>query len=116
VSAPLERPDHGTVLRSFAGVVPVDPDAVLDQLAVALKPTIPEGGSFSTDRTQRLLVQQGGWWYRAEYRVLPDPEGSRIEFEIVNVAQPAHWAGPITGRAVLKSAPSGFQRLLSDLR
>jgi len=113
--APLERPAHGTLLRSFAGTVHVDPQVAYDKLAVALAPTSPEGGSFEVDPVRRLLVLQGGWWYRAEYRVLADPEGSRIEFEIVNVAQPAHWAGPITGRSALKAAPAAFSALLTSL-
>lgn len=115
MGAPLERPARGTVLRSLTGTVAMAPDAVFDRLAVALKPTSPEGGSFSTDSGQRLLVQQGGWWYRAEYRVLDHPEGSRVELEIVNVAQPAHWLGPITGRDVLRAAPEAFRALLSAL-
>lgn len=69
MAAPLERPDHGTVLRSFAGTVHVSPDVAYEKLAVALAPTSAEDGSFSVDPVQRLLVQQGGWWYRAEYRV-----------------------------------------------
>lgn len=115
MGAPLERPTHGTVLRSLAGTVALTPDAVVERLAVALKPASPEGGSFAVDRTRRLLVQQGGWWYRAEYRVLEHPGGSRVELEIVNVAQPAHWLGPITGRNELRAAPESFRVLLSAL-
>lgn len=95
---------------------------------------------------EREIVQQGGWWYRGEYRVMPEPtdatesaddrdpaeaaeasessdieeraaaaSGTRLEFEIVNVAQSWHWAGPIAGRRVLADAPYGFHALLSEV-
>jgi hypothetical protein len=80
-----------------------------------IRPDSPEGGSFATDPARRLLVSQGGWWYRGEWRVLPDPAGSRVECEIVNVARTAHWAGPVAGRAVLKAAPEAFRALLAEL-
>jgi hypothetical protein len=111
----LERPERGTLLRSYAGSVPADPDRVFAALVPRLSPPTPEGGSFAHDPVTRELVVQGGWWYRGEWRVLPDPDGSRIEYEIVNVAQPAHWLGPITGRRELKAAPSAFARLLGEL-
>ena len=113
MAAPLERPAHGTLLRSLAGTVPVPRDVVFARLSAALAPSSREGGSFSTDPARGLLVQQGGWWYRAEYRVLDHPEGTRVELEIVNVAQPAHWLGPITGRNELRAAPESFRALLS---
>lgn len=107
----LDRPDHGTLLRSFAGHVDVAPALAFDRLVERLRGT----ENFEADPVSRRIVQQGGWWYRAEYRVLADGAGSRVEFEIVNVAQPLHWAGPITGRKELRAAPEVFQMLLSRL-
>lgn len=113
--APLERPAHGTVLREFGDLVPGDPDAVFAEVLDRVRPTSPEGGNLSTDPVQRLIVVQGGWWYRGEYRVTPDPVGSRLGLTIVNVAKPAHWAGPITGRSVLRASDQAFRQLVEEL-
>ena len=113
--APLERPARGTLLRSFAGTVPAPPGRVFEELLARARPTSPEGGSLSTDPVVGLIVVQGGWWYRGEYRVSADPAGSRLELAIVNVAAPAHWAGPLTGRSVLRASPAAFERLVAEL-
>jgi hypothetical protein len=91
------------------------PDAVFAALRTRL-----DGGDahFAADPDARLIVQQGDWWYRGEYRVLPDPggtDGSRVEYEIVNVAPKAHWMGPIAGRDVLRASPAAFAALLGEL-
>jgi hypothetical protein len=103
------------VLRSFAGTVPAAPDRVFESLLARVSPMSPEGGNLSADPIARLVAVQGGWWYRGEYRVSADPAGSRLELTIVNVAAPAHWAGPITGRSVLRASPAVFERLVADL-
>ena len=113
--APLDRPSRGTPLRSFAGTVSGAPDAVFAEVLRRVAPGSPEGGHLSSDPVRRLVVVQGGWWYRGEWRVIPDGTGSRIEYEIVNVAQPAHWAGPLTGRRELRAAPAAFSALLREL-
>ena len=113
--APLERPARGTVLRTYAGTVPASPDSVFEDVLARVRPTSPEGGSLSTDPVRRLIVVQGGWWYRGEYRVSADPGGSRLELTIVNVATPAHWMGPITGRSVLRASPAAFEQLIAEL-
>jgi hypothetical protein len=114
--APLDLPAKHTVLRSFAGHLDADPDAVFAVLARLLVPGDEAGGHFLADPGWRLVVVQGDWWYRGEYRVLPeDGGGSRIEYEIINVAQKAHWAGALTGRGVMNAAPAAFRRLLDDV-
>jgi hypothetical protein len=113
--APLERPKRGTVLRAFAGTVAAPPASVFDAVLQRVRPARPEGGNLSTDPQARLIVVQGGWWYRAEYRVSADPGGSRLDLTLVNVAEPAHWLGPFTGRAVLRASPAAFERLVREL-
>lgn len=113
--APLERPARGTVLREFAGIVPGDPADVFAGVLARVRPSSPEGGNLSTDPARGLIVVQGGWWYRAEYRVSEDPAGSRVGMSIVNVARPAHWAGPLTGRAVLRASGAAFDQLIDEL-
>jgi hypothetical protein len=99
--APKERPAKHTVLREFAGTVAAPPEKVL----AALPGT----------RYGSLVVEQGEWWYRAEYRVTAADRGSRVELTIVNVAQSGHWAAPIAGRDVLRWAERAFTELLRSL-
>jgi beta-glucanase (GH16 family) len=113
--ASLERPAKNTPLLALAGVVHADADTTYDALAELVIPDESQASSFVRDDDTRTLVLQGGWWYRGEYRVLPHEEGARVEHELVNVAQTAHWAGPITGRSVIADTPALFQQLLTDL-
>ncbi|NQX12804.1 hypothetical protein HQQ80_14290 [Microbacteriaceae bacterium VKM Ac-2855] len=113
-AAPLDRPLRNTTLLALAGVVHAEPDAVFAALAAALHPT-DETGAFTADAATRTIVRQGGWWYRAEWRALPDEAGTRVEHELVNVAKPAHGVGAITGRRVVREAPGAFQQLLTRL-
>jgi hypothetical protein len=119
--ASLDLPAKHTVLRSFAGHLAAPPDAVYALLAQQLAPGDETGGHFLTDPARHLVIVQGDWWYRGEYRVLPEEAGSggshsadesRIEHEILNVAQFAHWAGAIAARGVVDAAPNAFRRLL----
>jgi hypothetical protein len=113
--APLDPPPKHTVLRSFAGHLEAAPEAVYTLLAKQLAPGDETGEHFLADPASRLVVVEGDWWYRGEYRVLPEDGGSRIEHEILNIAPVAHWAGALTGRSVVARAGSAFRRLLSDL-
>lgn len=123
---PLRRPERHTVLRSFAGHLDAAPDAVFS----ALRQRMSAAPGVAVDAAGREIVQQGGWWYRGEYRVMAEPadadagadaaaaaaaSGTRLEYEIVNVAASWHWAGPIAGRRVLADAPYGFHALLSEI-
>ena len=108
----LERPQKHTELRAYAGTVPGAPDAVFASLRTRLD---TGHGQFAADPVTRRIVQQGDWWYRGEYRVLADGTGSRVEYEIVNVAQTAHVLGPFTGRDVLRASPAAFAQLLGEL-
>ncbi|WP_213813951.1 hypothetical protein [Glaciihabitans sp. dw_435] len=113
---PPPLPDRHTVLRSFAGVVHAHPDAVFESISLRLSPSPDKRYFFSTDPEERLVIAQGGWWYRGEWRVLENDEGgSRVEYELFNVAKVLHWAGPIAGRRVVAGAPASFQALLTDL-
>lgn len=124
--APSIRPERHTVLRSFAGHLDADPASVF----AALLQRMQGAPGVAVDADAREIAQQGGWWYRGEYRVMAEPaehgaeagaeggaaaSGTRLEYEIVNVAQSWHWAGPIAGRKVLADAPYGFHALLSDI-
>jgi hypothetical protein len=101
VEAPKDRPAKHTVLREFVGTVAVPPATVI----AALPGT----------RYGSLVIEQGEWWYRAEYRVSAVEGGSRVELTIVNVAQSGHWAAPIAGRNELRWAERAFTELLRSL-
>ncbi|GAA3892954.1 hypothetical protein GCM10022381_38300 [Leifsonia kafniensis] len=115
--APLDLPAKHTVLRSFAGHLEAQPDDVFAVLLEKLAAGDENGEHFLADPAERFIVVQGDWWYRGEYRVLPEEDGggTRLEHEILNVAQIAHWAGAITGRSVVAAAPAAFGRLLTEI-
>ncbi|MBG6059477.1 hypothetical protein RCH16_002949 [Cryobacterium sp. MP_M5] len=113
--APLDLPERHTVLRSFAGHLDAAPTVVYPRLLRALEPRAGAGGRFLSDPAQRLIVVQRGWWYRGEYRVLEEDSGSVVQYEIINVAQVAHWAGTWAARSVLTAAPRAFQALLTGI-
>ena len=110
----LLRPARATVLRQHQTVIAATPAAVFAALSAAVDPG-PESG-FATDEPTGLIVVQGGWWYRAEYRVGPDEAGTRVGVTIVNVATPAHWAGPIAGRAEIRSSARHFGDVVDRVR
>ena len=100
-TAPLDRPAKHTVLREFVRDVSAAAEAVL----AALPGT----------RYGDLVVVQGDWWYRGEYRVAAQGGASRVTLTIVNVAQSAHWSAPIAGRRELADAERAFDELLAAI-
>ncbi|WP_440710589.1 hypothetical protein [Herbiconiux sp. YIM B11900] len=115
----LQRPARHTVLRSFAGHLKGAPDAAFRRLVERLSAETP-AESLLVDEAARTAIVQGGWWYRGEYTVRDADdgmliEGTLVEYEIVNVATTAHWAGPIAGRSAIRDAPRTFQALLTAI-
>jgi hypothetical protein len=114
--APRERPRVATVLGEYSAFISDDADAVFDSLARRVKSASPPASSILIDKPARLIVLQGEWWYRGEWRVTVEAAGSDVDYTIVNVAQRAHWAGRLTARGVLKQTPSEFLALASAVR
>src|SRR5690606_34024482 len=114
--APRERPQNHTLLRSLSGHVKARPQDVYEAIAKRMDPGPGAGSHFTADARAYFVIVQGGWWYRGEYRVVPDDHGSYVEHSIVNVAQRAHRLGRWTGRKVIAEAPAEFERLLRELR
>lgn len=102
------------MLGWFTGHLGARPNAVFMALVARLNPG-PDA-YFSADPVSSLIIVQGGWWYRAEFRVVPDETGSLVEQTLLNVGQRMHWAGPIVGRKAITAAPADFRRLLRELR
>jgi len=114
--APRERPPIATVLGEYSAFISDDADAVFAALARRVR-ELSEGASMVlVDASERLLVVQGEWWFRGEWRVSVEAAGSDLDYVIVNVAQRAHWAGRLTARSVLRRAPAEFLTVASAVR
>ncbi len=113
--APRDRPAAATVLRDFSGFISSDDDDVFDSLVKHVVPTAA-GAKTIVDAAERLIVVQGNWWYRGEWRISRDPAGSLVEYTILNIAELAHWAGRLTARRVLRDAPREFDELVESIR
>ncbi len=104
------------MLHTFSGHVKARPLDVFDAIARRLEPAPGSGGSFLADARSYLVISQGGWWYRGEYRVVPDDHGSHVDHVMLNVSQRAHRLGALTGRKAIARAPAEFAKLLRHLR
>ncbi|RSM35162.1 hypothetical protein DMA12_45435 [Amycolatopsis balhimycina DSM 5908] len=104
-------------LAEAAGVVARPPGEVFERLRRTLA-----GGAYpmrmEVDRERGFLAVQGGWWYRAEYRVTPDPAGARVEHRVLNVASRGRWGVPLVNRFFLgfrARTAVAFARMLEEL-
>lgn len=113
--AELQRPEGSEVLRQFTALIAARPHATFQALVTALDPGADAGSVFVSDAARGLVVAAGGWWYRAEYRVVAGEHGSHLEHAVVNVAAPRK-PGRFTGRRILDSAEDDFARLVRRLR
>ncbi|TFB48743.1 hypothetical protein [Cryobacterium tagatosivorans] len=113
---PLDAPARHTVLRSFAGHLEADPDAAFARLAGSLAAGDEAAGHVRADPERRLVVVEGDWWYRGEYRVLPEESGALVQYEVINSARFARWAARWAARPVLEAAPAAFGRLLTAIQ
>jgi hypothetical protein len=104
------------VLHTFAAHIRARPQAVFEALDARLYPGDGASSAYLADASAFLIVTQGGWWYRAEYRVVPDERGSNLEHVVVNVAQRGEKAALAAGRRVIADAPLAFHDLVKGLR
>lgn len=114
--APRERPEHSVVLARFDGHVCARPKPVFEAIARILDPGPDAHSDFLADVSRSLVVAQGGWWYRAEYRVVPDEKGSLVEHYLVNTTGRDRRFGRLVGRKHVERAPVEFGALLRRLR
>lgn len=99
---------------ALVGHVHAPVDAVFDAIAWSRRP-VEDGARFLADEASRTVVLERGRWYRAEWRVLEDEVGSRVEHEIVSVARLAVGPAPMGSRRILAAAPGEYQQLLTEL-
>lgn len=114
--APRERPERSVVLLKLDGHVCARPKPVFDAITRILDPGGDAHSDFLADHRRSLVVAQGGWWYRAEYRVVPDERGSLVEHYLVNTSGREKRFGRPVGQKLIASAPAEFERLLKRLR
>lgn len=104
------------MLHEFHAHFTARPRAIFDSLERRFDPGSGAESLFTADSSAWLVIVQGGWWYRAEYRVVPDDSGSTLEHALVNVAETGHRIGRWVSRRVIEAAPAEFERLVSSLR
>lgn len=114
--APRERSEGSVVLARFDGHVAARPRPVFDAITRILDPGDDAHSDFLADHHRSLVIAQGGWWYRAEYRVVPDDKGSLVEHYLVNTSGREKRFGKPVGQRQLDSAPAEFAKLMERLR
>ncbi|MFI7615539.1 hypothetical protein ACIBP6_30370 [Nonomuraea terrae] len=69
------------------------------------------------------IAYQGGWWYRGEWSVEPDPEGTRVVHRVYDVARWMRWGVPLANRFFIGFADrtraafeEGLTRIERDVR
>lgn len=115
-AAPRKRPQQHTVLQSFRAHFRARPAAVFAALDARMRPGADSRVLYTADPAAFLVILQGDWWYRGEYRVVPDETGSNLEHVIVNVAQRARAISRLTARSALAAAPGEFDAIVRRLR
>ncbi len=114
-AAPI-RPAKHSVLHTFQAYLDAPPDLVFEAVVARLShPDVAVTG-FYADPASRLVVTEGSWWYRAEYRILIDHEGSHLDHVVLNVAQYGERAAMVAGRRAVMRAPLAFHDLVKSLR
>ena len=114
--APRERPDGAVVLARFDAHVSARPRPVFEAIARILNRGVDARSDFLADPGRSLVVTQGGRWYRAEYRVIPDHKGSHVEHYLINRSGRETRFGKPVGHKELQSAPAEFDTLIARLR
>lgn len=114
--APRNRPVKNTVLHTFTARIDAAPVDVFLALRARLDPGSTTATAYLADPEELLVVTQGSWWYRAEYRVVPEPAGATVEHVVISVAQRGERAARVAGRRVIQDAPLAFHDLVRSLR
>jgi hypothetical protein len=102
------------VLLSLFGHVRARPRTIFDALDARFDPGEASTSLYTADPSAFLVIAQGGWWYRGEYRVVPDADGSNVEHTVLNIGH--RRTSGLSARRVMRSAPADFERLLKELR
>lgn len=113
--ASRDRPATFTVLHSLSGHIRARPRAVFEALDGRFRPDAGSDGVYRAEPPAFFIVSEGGRWYRGEYRVVPDTDGSNIEHVMLNIS-PSGRVWGLGGRRTIAQAPAAFETLLQQLR
>lgn len=116
LEAPRKRPEDAVILHEFRSHLRVRPRPVFDAIATRFDPGENAQSLYTEDSSAWVVIVQGGHWYRAEYRVIPDDVGSTVEYALVSVAKNPKRLARRVNRRVIEAAPAEFDRLMSSLR
>jgi hypothetical protein len=104
-------------LAEASGVVARPPAEVFEEVRRRVT-----GGGYpmrtEVDREGGFLAVQGGWWYRAEYRVTAAPAGARVEHRVLNAASRMRWGVLPANRFFIgfrARTEAAFARMLEEL-
>lgn len=120
VEAPVERV-AGLLLRVRPGPVGRDNCPLLAEHGGTLTggpgrfTLAAPGHAMTVEVGPDLLAAQGGWWYRGEYRLAPDPAGTLLVHQVRDVAECLRWGVPPANGFFRKLGPrtrDGFAILL----
>lgn len=114
--APRDRPDGSLVLARLNAHIEARPRPVFDAIARILNPGENARSDYLADPARSLVVAQGGSWYRAEYRIVPDDKGSNVEHVLVNTSGRETRFGKPVGHKHVLAAPAEFATLIAQLR
>ncbi|HMM81783.1 MAG TPA: hypothetical protein PJ998_01280 [Terrimesophilobacter sp.] len=114
--APRDRPEGAVVLQEFQAHIRARPKPIFESLAARFDPGEGAKSFFTADAGAWLVIVQGGWWYRAEYRVVPDDTGARVEYALVNASGTHRRIGRRARLRIIDAAPKEFERLIGALR
>ncbi len=114
--APRERPAHAVVLHESQAHIRARPKPIFDAIAQRFDPGDGARSFYTADSSAWVVIVQGGWWYRAEYQVIPDDSGATVEHALLNVAETGKRIGRWASRKVVETAPADFERLITSLR
>jgi hypothetical protein len=114
--APRVRPEYAQSLHELRAHIRARPKPIFDALAERFNPGEGAQSLFTADSGAWLVIVQGGWWYRAEYRVVPDDFGSLVEYSLLNVSETGKHLARRISRKVVEAAPADFDRLITSLR
>ncbi|MWV49333.1 hypothetical protein GRS96_08590 [Rathayibacter sp. VKM Ac-2803] len=97
-------------LLALASILHAEPALVLGALADLLEAEDGGGYTRDDDGLQRRLPVLGA----EQWRVLPDEEGTRVEFEVVASTASSALAG-VLARRRLRAAPERFRAIVTAL-
>ncbi|WP_020574079.1 hypothetical protein [Actinopolymorpha alba] len=84
----------GRLLWTTVGIVEAPVDEVA-RLVFEDFEEAPTGGHLHRDEERRIVIVQGGWWYRGVTSIESHPDGARVTYRVYNIARTNRWMVPL---------------------